>query len=780
MHSTRNQSFRLRPLTLLVLSALCVVAEPSAAQVSVPGVDGDIQTVVITSQKRREVLKDTPVAGTVLGTADLARNNTTSLSDLSTVVPSIQVKESSNVRTPIAMRGISTNANPQAMIGLTSGVSILIDGIPVSPDAMSVNFIPPDLQRMEVLKGPQSTLGGRTASAGVINYVSRKPTRTFRGDASITATSDDEYKGSFSMSGPASETAAYSLSAYSNTQTSRLTNVRDGSHPKSRNKGLRGKLLFQPTSDLDITLSARTGEFDNTGGSMAYQSMSAPGGPFEFASLGPHRYGGPTLAQAFAGVTIRPGNTDYNSFVDVYNKGRFSDAYVNIDYNLSNGYTVSSTTAYQRETQRRAQDTPNIAVPMTTGYGYLNQTRQTLHPVSRSQEFKIASPADEPVSFIAGYFYSDNDVSLDTVRPAFLIGFGGAVRIGALDRYTESETVSHGLYGRTTWRIDPATRVLAGLRWNRDKIAFARTQRSADAAPGLSQQADDTGYSTVGDLTLQHDLSKDVMAYATLARGYKPRVWDTAGDLLPAKRNLDLAEREDINHVELGIKGEPLFGKVLVSAALFHTVYRNYQIQVTDALSVVPTARLRNAPKAATTGLEIDGSVALTNATRLTFGLAFIDAEYKKFANADCYPTQTVAQGCTNKTQDLSGATMPDAPRFKGLLGAEHRMAAGNWGKLTLNGLYSYRSSASMTADQNPAARQKAFGLLNLSLTATPNNNAYTVSVFANNVLDRFYLINAEDFFSGLYATNNNANAIIGRPARDARRYMGVRVDYRF
>lgn len=780
MRTAPLSPFTLHPTTLLVLSALSAASGTSIAQDATPEASSDVQTVVITTQKRREVLKDTPVAGNVLGPADLARTNTTTLSDLNTLIPSIQVKESTNVRAPIAMRGISTNANPQGMIGLTSGVSIMIDGIPTSPDAMSVNFIPPDLQRMEVLKGPQSTLGGRTASAGVINYVSRKPTRTFRGDASLAATSDKEYKGSFSISGPATDTLAYSLSAYMNNQTSRLTNVRDGSHPASRNKGVRGKLLFQPISDLDITLSARTGEFDNTGGTTAYQSLSAPGGPFQLAAVGPHPYGGPTLAQAFAGVTIRPGNMDYNSFVDVYNHGKFSDANVNVDYTFGDGYTLSSTTAYQRETQRRSQDTPNIAVPMTTGYGYLNQTRQMLRPVSRSQEFKIASPADHPVSFVAGYFYADNDVSLDSVRPAFLIGFGGAVRVAALDRYTASETVSHGLYGRSTWRADPATRVLLGLRWNRDTISVDRAQRDQDTAPGLSVRAKDTSSRAVGDLTVQRDLNKDVMTYATLARGYKPRIWDTVGDLLPTKRTLDLAEREDINHVELGIKGEPLVGTVQVSAALFRTTYKNYQIQVTDGLSAVPTTRLRNAPEASTTGLEIDGSVALTSATRLTFGLAYIDAKYEAFTNADCYPTQTALQGCVNRSQNLSGATMPDAPRFKGVVGAEHRTTAGKWGKLTLGGQYSYRSSAYLAADQNPATRQEGFGLLNLSLAATPNNNAYTVSVFANNVFDHFYLVNAEDFFSGLYATNNNANVIVGRPARDARRYVGVRLDYRF
>lgn len=785
MNQTRGIPCQRKTMAVLVVSACAALAVPAAAQTGTPATASAeageaLQSVTITAQKRTEVLKDTPVSGNVIGAADLARMNATTVTDLNNLVPSVQVKEATNVRAPMAMRGISTNANPASMVGLTSGVSVMIDGIPVSPDGMAANFIPPDLQRMEVLKGPQSTLGGRTASAGVINYVTRKPSRQFKGDLALTATSDREYKGSISLSGPAGDMVSYSLAGYSNRLTSELTNVRDGGHPKSSNAGVRGKLLIQPNADLDITLAARSGEFDSTGASSAYQYLQAPGGPFQSAGIGGVAFGGPTLAQAFPGVTIRPGNMDYNSFVDVYNHGKFKDASLNLDYSFGDGYTFSSTTAYQEEVQDRSQDVPNIAVPLSTGFGYDNATRQHLKPVSRSQEFKIVSPADRDFSYVAGYFYSDNNVVLQNNRRPFLIAFGGAVKPGAYDRNTVSDTTTHGLFGRGTWKLTPASKLLAGLRVNRDRIGYARVQGAQDANPNLRSAATDTASTTVGDLTLQHDLNRDVMVYGTLARGYKPRAYDTNGDLLATKTALDLAKREDINHVELGVKGTPFGPMLQLSAALFNTSYKNYQIQVTDGTQIVPTPRLLNSPEAQTRGLELDAAVPLSAATRFNLALAFIDATFKTFTDADCHPTQTAATGCVGGKQDLSGTTMPDAPRFKAVLGAEHRVALGGLGNLTLNGQYAYRSSSMLIADRNPQGAQAGFGILNLSATATSASGKISVTAFVNNVLDKFYLVNAEDFFSGMYATANNANEVHGRPARDARRYGGVRLTYKF
>jgi iron complex outermembrane receptor protein len=152
-------------VTGLVLTPVWAQTTPGEAP------SAKIEEVVITAQKRTERLKDAPVAASVVSAEGLERSNSSDISDLNKLVPSVELKGTFNGRVPLAMRGVSTNAN-EAAIGLTSGVSIMIDGVPVPSDSMAANELQ-DIQRVEVLKGPQATLGGRTASAGVINLVTK-------------------------------------------------------------------------------------------------------------------------------------------------------------------------------------------------------------------------------------------------------------------------------------------------------------------------------------------------------------------------------------------------------------------------------------------------------------------------------------------------------------------------------------------------------------------------------------------------------------------------------
>src|SRR5580698_2326760 len=151
-----------------------------------------LEEIVITAQKRSERLSDTPVAASVVSASELASMNAGDIVDLDKLVPSVDLVGSFNGRVPYGIRGISSNAN-EATVGLASGVGIMIDGIPIPSDADMANQLE-DIKDIEVLKGPQATLGGRTAAAGVINIVSRGPTDQLTGDVSTTVTNDHEYR----------------------------------------------------------------------------------------------------------------------------------------------------------------------------------------------------------------------------------------------------------------------------------------------------------------------------------------------------------------------------------------------------------------------------------------------------------------------------------------------------------------------------------------------------------------------------------------------------------
>ena len=360
----------------------------------------------------------------------------------------------------------------------------------------------------------------------------------------------------------------------------------------------------------------------------------------------------------------------------------------------------------------------------------------------------------------------DVDVSLDTSRTMFVNP--------KIDSVT-SNTRSLGLYGRATWTVSEATSALIGLRANRDHIAYSIT----DHASGYASSGSDSANAVVGDLTLRQKLGKDQMVYGTFSKGYKPRAYNTAATL---QDNNPLApvDKESINHFELGAKATLLGGALTLNAALFNTDYKNYQVQIFDNTGggYINNLVLSSAGKARTRGLELDAQLAAGDDTRITASAALIDAKFLSYTGAACYPGQTAADGCTTNaagvgTQDLSGKTMPDSSKFKFTLGAEHNLEQSliPW-DLRLNAQYSYRTKANLQANQNPHTMQKGYGIMNIGATAASPDGKYQVSLFVNNLFNQFYLVNAEDFFSGIWGAT--ANAVIGQPARDARRYGGL------
>jgi len=170
--------------------ALAVAAPAMAQQAPAQTGAKDTAEIIVTAQKRPEKLQEIPVAAAVLSQAAVAQAHVVDLSDINRVVPSVELKGTFNGRVPYGIRGISTNANEGA-IGLTSGVSIQVDGVPVPADSFAVNTIT-DVAQLEVLKGPQATLGGRTASAGVINFVTVAPSTTPQYAVNALTTNDGE------------------------------------------------------------------------------------------------------------------------------------------------------------------------------------------------------------------------------------------------------------------------------------------------------------------------------------------------------------------------------------------------------------------------------------------------------------------------------------------------------------------------------------------------------------------------------------------------------------
>jgi len=764
-----------------------------------------LEEVVVTAQKRIERLQDTPVAASVVKIDTLSDLNVSDLSDLDKIVPSLDLNGTINGRVPMGMRGVSSVSNESA-VGVPSGVAVMVDGVPVPSDSFDGNNLE-DIEAVEVLKGPQATLGGRTAAAGIVNYRTYDPTDHFTGAVTGTATTDHEYRGMFRVSGPMGDAFEYSLTAYDAQRYYPITNEFYDTKTGQKNWGLRGKLLWKLTDDISAKLTYHHAESRVDGFNFVYVHTT-PGADLLFTP-------GPlTQGLLLPGITPSFNNLDYKSPVTQAGHRHIdNDATLDLTFRLGD-YTLTSTTAYQHEDQQQVQDLFATAVyffdtlvtgqPVTSNPQIYNDTQFQSENIKQwVEELKLVSPADRPLSFVAGLFFSDTKV--DEV-------YQRALPPAAQNVEVSPDTATYDIYGRGTWKFAPKTSLVLGLRYNYDVLGYKYNSITDVLGPGLAYgpnystsnsswctpgtTAPDTltsyPYSTcnssavVGDITLKQDFTDNVMGYATYARGYSPEVYNTAATLT-SNAPLTPVGQEHVNHFEIGLKSELLQRHLIVNAAAFDTIYLDYQIQQFSVIpgAIAPLLNLQAAGKAETRGVELDTSWLPTAYTAITFSTAYVDAVFKDYQGAACEPNATpgvIPPNCTvnpdgSVTQDMSGQPMPNAPKWKIYLDAQQRVPLSSGLQLLFDGNWSYRTAAQMLPDNNPNAIMPAIGILNLSVGLTNAHNSWSVIAFCNNVFNRVYYVDVEDFWSSPWS---GTSTVIGQPARDAQRYGGLRATFSF
>jgi iron complex outermembrane recepter protein len=793
MNSTRNET-GIRILSGVAAAvALTLYGSPSSAQTAAataaPASGAQLEEIVITAEKRTEKLSDVPVAAAVVSSETLANTNASDISDLNRLVPSVNLNGTFNGRVPLGIRGISSVSN-EGTVGLSSGVAILIDGVPVPSDSLGGNQLE-DIQNIEVLKGPQATLGGRTAASGVINIVTRQPSDTATGDVSVTGTTDSEWRVNGFLSGPITSGLDYSLSAYDNDRRYPIKNTQLDDWTTQRTSGVRAKLLFKPNDDLQITLTARYGLMTSNGMNFTYEYLT-PGTTLLVGPGGP-----PFLNQAalLPGITPGWGNEYYNSPIEATSRYEDRDASLNIEYQLGGGLTFGSVTAIQHETQAYSQDLFEVSGyfwnELTGGHAPPFNNQQDIYSTVQqfSQEFKLASSTDQPFSYLVGAFYSDGKV-YSTENRSLLPAYN--------DVSVSPDTKTEDVYVRTTWKIVPQTSLITSLRYNYDKLSYQDFQAlyTYSFPPpniGVNQYASGSTSKSevVGDVSLQQQFTPQVMGYITYARGYSPEAYNTT-QAISAGSPLGLAPTETINHFEIGTKGTYFDHTLTANIDVFFTKYNNFQVQNFDESSdsINPPLILESAG-AETKGVEFDTQWAATPLTRLGFNFAYVDATFTNYNNAPCYysdsATVAIPPGCvsgttngvdTNVWPTLDGRSMPNAPKVKFNLSGEQRFPLEVIPySIVFGGNFSFRDSAQMLADQNPHAILPSAGILDLDLGLVSQSGKISITAFVDNLTNHHYATDVEDFWSSPWG---GKDVVVAQPARDSYIYGGVRLKVGF
>jgi iron complex outermembrane recepter protein len=691
-------------LWLTSASLMAMTAFGAQAQKAQP--DNDV--VIVTAQKREQKLQDVPMAITVAGAAQLERQQITTVRDLDRVSPAVTFVDGAPGG-GAGIRGIATQSfTPSA----EASVGIVVDNVPQGNVNTSNLF---DMDRVEVLRGPQGTLFGQSASAGVINMVTKAPKiGDFSGRVHVDYADKDSAGSKYGeqvfqgvMNIPVNDKSALRVSAFANVLQGVLEDKAIGGDTRNQDIGIRARYLYNITDNLKLNLIADYSEQKIDGVSV-----------FTFRKAVT-----PAIVSALAacGITASDSNNVACSAYPAYDAAKNKGVSAQFDYQLGD-YTLTSITSF------RARDTGPTALDIVAlkGAGVYPQlyTKEETELRQTSQEFRITSPAGAGYDWVAGVYVAratrNNDGSPGlTIVPD---------PVGSIQQLALSSSFTNTVagFGQFNWNVSDKVTVLLGARVSKvevgDQQVFSKILTlpfppfTVDLnGPGTHTAALQTSVTnTSGRIGVQYKPNDNLMAYATLSRGFKaPQINDTVFGTTPT-----VVRAEIPTAAEVGIKG--MVGKVGIDANLFYTKVKDYQGQIcvfTPALTCGAT----NVPEVVSKGIEIDlfGKV-LPN---LTLNGGFI-------YNPVTYPDTYLGSDGTQ----IGGSQMTGAPKYKLNLSGEYSfdLPGGFHGYANLDTTYKSKTSIypSASADYVVEARWITGGRFGVKFP----DGMTTLSLYARNI----------------------------------------------
>ncbi len=763
--SSISVAVRLRGRLLLSAAAtalaLPAAAQPGASQSAAPTSPATaapagtgLENIVVTARRRSEPLQKVPVAVTVLSAATLKRDNLNSVQDILAQVPSADFRtSSSNKDRTIFIRGIGTISTSP---GVEPSVSTVLDDVVLLRAGQSTLDLA-GLDQVEVLRGPQGTLFGKNASAGVVNITTHEPTRDFHAYADVAGFSGG---GEYRLEGGVSGTLAPNLTA----TTSLLAggfggNVYNAYNGKEVNgyihDGFRSKIEYQPSDDLKIRLELDYLKSHDTVPNGVFSSTSQTAFPSGLGTQSP-------LLQsdlAASGVVAGTGNTTISNNTPSTANDDNGGISLRIDKQFG-GYTLTSITAYRlwHNTQHQDYDQTSVLAPKypqlaDTGYLLFNQF---------TQEARLASPKGGFVDYQLGFFYALAVDSEQYDRSILrLVGPGQVGNVGQAQYGTDGNDVA--LFGEANFHFTDRFRGVAGVRVVGDTLDYqnGRISNSAVSLTGIAPSFHSKGGTNVISYSdrfgLQYDLDPQSMAYFTYSRGYKGPAYNVFFNQTALQTNV--LKPETSNAYEIGLKSRLLHDRVQANFAGFIQDFSDYQANFASDVAGALVTRLINAGTVSTKGVEGDLTARPVHNLDLTGLFAYTEATVDQFA---CPPN--AATSC-----NINGEPLPFAPRWKLDARARYTIPVNDRYSVGLNTDFNWQSSTQYQLTETANTVQKAYGIWNASIGLANLDQNWRVTGLVRNLLDTHY---------ASYLVNGNLNGALGGTVRyvprDDSRYFGV------
>lgn len=663
------------------------------------------QRIEVTALKTLQALRDVPASVTALTADDLARSGLVNSADLQQKVPGLSIS-SGGRETNLAIRGVSNNVRS---VGADPSNAVHIDGIYLPRSSMVLTELF-DLQRVEVLKGPEGTLYGRNATGGAINVVTRAPNAKSGGEGFVGVGSLGMRRTQLAAGGGTDEVSGRIAVAYTK-DDGYTRNLSTGNALDNNDfKAFRGKLRVALGSKADLTLFAQSSDDKGTLGYGVSTDTSKTG------PLYPYSLGDPDYRLTAADQRTSARNIRLDSPVTSSRKTNVMGVTVNWDLGSVGFKSITGFTRF-RSGDRNDVDWTGAKL----------ETQDTTTDVkSASQEFQFYSQGAGPLEWTAGVFlYRDKGTeTLDWL-------LHGPVNCGvpgscAFARQTvASDGRSEAVFGQLTYRFAPQWSAVLGGRYSRDTKEGDATNRRS----GANFKGDFSFSSFTPKAQIQWIPSKGLMAYAGVSNGFK------SGGFNFGRAGLEKFNPESIVATELGVRSTSLGGALSLSASAFNYDYKDLQLRtaVLDAVSGNFVVSVNNASKAKVQGIELAANVDLSAGFSGGLSAAYIDSSLQNYISP-------------STRKDLSGMPLPLTPKTSGSIWLNHSTAVAG-GKLRSHLEYNYRSSVifPLTLDQTNN-KGEGYGLVNASLRWTAPKDAWYVQAGVMNATDKLYRTMRADY----------------------------------
>ena len=710
--------------------ALAIMLATAAANISAQSLT--LEEIVVTAQKRAESLQDVPISVSAVGGDKIDEAGIENLQDLSAYVPNLKVVEGGLVP-QMFIRGIGSGGNQ----GFEQSVATYADGVYYGRSLQSRSAFM-DLERVEVLRGPQSILFGKNSIAGAISLVSAKPTEEFEGKVSASyAPQFNEQEINAYVSGALTDTVRARVAIRDRQEDGYIDNPNlNRDQPQTDEQTIRTIFEWDASDQLMATLK------------LEHSNIEKIGRPREAIDLGSYPLVVPGLKD--------DATANHSTYADGDSAMEFesNNVMIKLDYALGD-HTLTSITGYSDYKYSELDYDADITEVKVNSLDMYEEFDQL------SQEIRLVSPGAETVDYIVGAFYQTSEQKYLENASIQASNVGFPVNLYTTRPFTQ-ESDTWAIFGQATWNVNDVFRVTGGLRYTEESKTGSRSQTSTDLLTGGQIPAFFQGILKIQDhdlngqrdeeiltpsLNVQYDLDGETMLYFTYSSGYKSGGFDARGinSYTAANNPLGLSstslggdnfefEEEEATTYELGAKMGLLDGAGELNVSIFQTDYEQMQVSVFDGLLGF---NVLNAGAATVRGIEMDGRWMATENLSFSSGLAYLDFEWTDYDEAPCpgvgisTPSSSGSGNCS-----FEGMENVQTPEWTFNLSANHTYPVGDNLELRTTLDANFKDNHYVAGNLDERLEQSAATTWNLRMGLASVDDIWQVAFVGKNLTD--------------------------------------------